>query len=107
MTVLIFLGGIMVIFLYITRLSNNDKINHLRFNSISYIIIVLIILTGLTTEDPKFLIDKSLNSLIVFTNLYKRENQGLILLIAIFLLLRLFRVVKFVESFKGALTKFC
>lgn len=94
--VLIFSGGIMIIFLYITSLSRNYKINF-KFKNISMIFILIINLPimGLL-KDIKYSFPSN-NFNIFFCN----ENLLIMILTFIFIILTLILCVLIAENFKG------
>ncbi len=96
--ILIYLGGIMVIFLYITFLATNLKITLPKKNKI----ITLVILVLRLTPIPLQYIDVKDN---IPLSLYKLINNQILLFLIVYLLLTLLVAVKLTENFKGALIK--
>jgi NADH-ubiquinone oxidoreductase chain 6 len=94
---LIFLGGMMVVFLYARILSSNEK---LIFKFRSFIALGLAFFMGLIifslAEGPKLLIISK-----IYSNIYMLSTMFLI----VYLLMVLFIVVKLAEPLKGSLRK--
>lgn len=93
---LIFLGGIIIIFLYITRLASREKFFFKKFNLFLFIRIMF------------FGFFKLQKSYFFFNNLkelYIMENFLILLIIVFYLLIALFLIVKISENFKGSLVK--
>lgn len=98
---LIFLGGIIVIFLYVSTLSLSNKIITTPTPSSPLLGgLVLIILSLRFTPQINFEI---INSLVI--QLYQEIHSPLLIFLVRYLLLTLLSVVKITQSFKGALLK--
>jgi len=96
--ILIFLGGIIIVFIYVTTLAGGDKFfTTLNLNPITVRIYIIIVMRfyGFTNIKKEYFI----------LHIYHR-NSPLLWFAIIFLLTTLFLVVKLAESFKGALIKF-
>lgn len=98
---LIFLGGIIVIFIYVTTLAGNEKFLLPRIPS-TVALTILLIFIGLsqlpTTSEFK--------QELFITHTYSAPSIPVLCFLLIFLFRALFTVIKITESFKGALTKF-
>merc|ERR1711893_61306 len=93
---LIFLGGIIVIFLYITTLSRNDKIKSslfLEFATTFFGVIIVRINLRLVSRDKMF----------TLSGLYEESSGLMLLFLTFYLLITLLVVVKLRERFKGTL----
>lgn len=96
---LLFLGGMMIIFLYVTSLANNEKLL-LNLNYTGVYLGTLVV-----TVFSFFLITfNRVENLI--THIFYSLFTPLLWFLIFFLLITLFVVVKITESFKGALIKF-
>ena len=96
---LVFLGGIIVVFIYSTALSGNTKLRHIAPN---YQTMILSAIAALLVLPPTTaLTHKSTALAAIYANQVFMAPCALIVL----LLIALFIVVKTVESFKGALVK--
>ena len=93
---LIFLGGIIIMFIYVTAISNTQKFFSPKLNEF----LIVIIFISLTPINWSF--SSSIFSLIELFNF----NLFCITIIVAILLIALFLRVKLVESFKGALKSF-
>lgn len=94
--ILIFLGGIIVVFIYITTLAHNEKLKLEK--SITY----FLILFRLIVLIPPLVKPKFINIL----SLYTSHFSPLLIFLTLYLLICLFSVVKLCQSFKGAIRKF-
>lgn len=92
--ILIFLGGIIVVFLYASILSSNDKL------VTKYSNIPQVLLLGLISINYSIEINNP-----GITSCYSFKIRGIMVFIIIYLLIVLFLVVKFSEPFKGSLVK--
>jgi len=111
--VLIFLGGIIILFLYLSTLSNNLKFYFSLFSfrgfRITLVGLMAILTVGLTGLGPKLELlgyfpsrtEGFSNFSVLFFNI-KTPHLAFIITL---LLLTLFTVVKLTESFKGSLVK--
>lgn len=104
---LIFLGGIIVLFLYISILSNNEKI-HLNSKLVTLILVFFGLVWALSNQGLNYITYNSNcgNESILDTTLLYHDliTPHLIFLITI-LIVALFCVVKMTEGFKGSLIK--
>lgn len=101
--ILIFLGGIIIIFLYFVSISNNIKIITLFSNKNTYLILLpLMFIIFINSElNYSHFISKS-----IFLLWFFEENFKFFFAYFVFaLLIRLFLVVKNAECFKGSLVK--
>lgn len=97
--VLIFLGGIIIIFIYITRLAGSEKF---VINPSTAPLITLLALSSYA-----LLIHPTQNKKENFiSHLFMRTPSYVLWTLVVFLLATLLIVVKIAESFKGALIKF-
>jgi hypothetical protein len=97
--VLIFLGGIIIIFIYVTTLAGRDKF-FIQPNIYSYLILARILFIPWFVE-----FSRSRKKEVYIVHIYQSSSPALWIAI-IFLLTTLFVVVKLAESFKGALIKY-
>lgn len=103
--ILIFLGGIIIIFLYVSTLRRGDKVFNFVRGARGFLWTALLILGyGWKPEslEPALLYS---NNMLEFRIMFKSLNVGLLVFLFRYLLVTLFRVVKLSESFKGALIK--
>ena len=94
---LVFLGGIIVIFSYITTLARNDKMFITPFDPP---LVVLLSLAALTILSLMSVPTKSLHMGLI----YSSTSGNLILFLTAYLLLSLLAIVKITQFHKGALT---
>lgn len=114
---LIFIGGILILFIYISSLSSNEKISF-SLNTFKKIIIPFIFLIFLIIFKDKFYLrnlnnseTNNLNDFIFLINenylnltkLYDTPNNIITIILVIYLLLSLIVVVKITNSFIGPL----
>lgn len=99
--VLVFLGGVIVLIIYIRTLSANEKF-FIPYTRVSPLLIILFTLTlGFLYEFNK---RTSLRSSSCFiSNVYEQSNSSLTLVLIIYLLLTILCVVKLVKFEKGPL----
>lgn len=98
--ILIFLGGIMVVFIYVTRLAGNEKFILkptllLVWTSVIFFIRSSFINLASQTKKENFM-----------SHLFITSSSFILWRLTIFLLITLIIVVKITENFKGALIKF-
>ena len=98
--ILLFLGGIIVVFLYVRTLTLSNKISPIHVKSlISTTAMARVIFRLLSLNiEPKIPIT-------LISQFYHYSNSLIIVFLVIYLLLALFNVVKITQSFKGALAK--
>lgn len=103
--VLVFLGGIIVILLYISLLSSSDKIFS-GFNWIYFIggVVSIGVICFFISCKRRFAF-RGITRFLRLSYLYYSLNFSMLFFITFYLLLTLFLVVIFSESFKGALKK--
>lgn len=97
---LIFLGGLIVLFVYITRLASNELIYSLQFESIPLIIITLaapILFTLISNTESITIYSSSPEK--TFFLIYSPRFAVLILFSMVYLLLTLIIVVKIADQF--------
>ena len=103
--ILVYLGGIIILFIYVSALRIEDKVVF-RLGSESKRILFLVFLC---VQLPSFSLwgvyNSNCRSLQGISCLYDRVNSCLLGLLMCYLLLSLFSVVKIRESFKGTLNK--
>lgn len=92
---IVFLGGMIVIFLYFTRLVSSEKLSFHLWKSWRRGVVVLIIVLYWVGS-----FDQLISVLIIFN--FSFFNIGIIRVLIIYLLGGLFLVVKLTENFKGA-----
>nr|YP_009720756.1 NADH dehydrogenase subunit 6 [Athalia icar]QGL07074.2 NADH dehydrogenase subunit 6 [Athalia icar] len=114
---LIFIGGLLILFIYINSLIPNQKISmNLKFNQMSFLIILTIIIILLINYTPEmnnmettiFLnTELSLNSKIqsMMLKLYNKPTNYMMFLLINYLLLTLMIVVKIININKGPIRK--
>lgn len=98
--ILIFLGGIIVMFFYATSLSNNDKVQYSINKKIVTRAIFLVLGLGVL-EETSFIL--ALSNFV--SNLYSARAQLIVFVIMVYLLLSLFIIVKLTFGFEGSLNK--
>jgi len=92
---LIFVGGIIIIFLYISSLRANLKVANISRHYQKFFLLRFLFFTGSIFLTPTF-------GLNIF---YSWQNHLLLLFLILYLLLTLLMVSKFRQSFKGPLTE--
>src|SRR5271163_1327063 len=98
--ILIFLGGIIIIFIYVTTLAGNEKFL-IPFNfNLLYLPIRRLIIIRFLGSYP--ILPKE----IFFIHTYLSSTTPILWFLFTFLLITLFVVIKIAESFKGVLVKF-
>jgi len=101
---LIFVGGLIVLFVYIVSLASNEKFN-LSFNRliiISSLMLIILFFSGLNRQDLLFE-TKFESSILLVNKIYSINAAPLILITIIYLLYTLIVVVKIIETFEGPL----
>ena len=99
--ILIFLGGIIVVIIYVCTLRENDKF---RFEvRIDLILIGVFIVAGIYIIQGEEYIEFA--GAVRVGGLFKPIFSGTLIFLVAYLLIILFLVVKFSESFKGAIIK--
>ncbi len=93
---LIFLGGIIVIFLYLSTLSLSDKLTSPKIRNLVIILVVITPIISLRWKFSNFNISKSFMEPLAISN---------IIFLITYLLLALILAVKLSQSFKGAIIK--
>lgn len=96
---LIYLGGIIILFLYTTSLSNENKLIQLIKNYQFFFLILTRFLISLTLKQNLIEYD-IINAISIFS-----MGGGLSTIIILYLLLVLFLSIKLLEGFKGAISK--
>lgn len=112
---LIFLGGILVLFIYVTSLASNEIFSP-SLTSLVFILPLLLISFILVFIDPIILTQPSINKSIIFTKeapyiidlslvatIYNSTNINITIFIVFYLLLTLIVVVKITDTFFGPL----
>ena len=101
---LVYLGGIIILFIYVAILRIEDKLNINQKMSLRVAGLVAILLfSDPRREGPHKELSQS--EIAKFSDLYRSSNLGLLLILMAYLLLTLFCVVKVTESFKGTIVK--
>lgn len=96
--ILLFVGGMIVVFLYVTSLSANLKFRISRNKSVLILFLLLIRITySINTPNSQIIFDPE--------SLFFLNNRSMLISLILFLLTLLFVVVKVCESFKGALAQ--
>lgn len=99
---LIFVGGLIVLFIYITRLASNEKFE-LNFNKIAYPILFI---TGLTliilaTQTNRFKTNAYMNSINSLKSIFSITLIPTTIIIIVYLLLTLIIIVKISKKIEG------
>jgi len=99
--ILIFLGGIIVVFIYVTTLAGNEKF-HMNFapSSLVFLILGAIFIYFYSLRPTQF------KKEIFISHIYFSSTTPLLWYLVIFLFTTLVVVVKLAENFKGTLIKF-
>lgn len=100
-TVLIFLGGIIVVFIYVTTLAGNEKFQISLINPAFLVLILRLI--SIYVCSPKLSIFKKETFI---RHIYYTRSAPILCFLIIFLFRVLILVIKLAENFKGALIKF-
>nr|YP_009114159.1 NADH dehydrogenase subunit 6 [Callerebia suroia]AHH92954.1 NADH dehydrogenase subunit 6 [Callerebia suroia] len=119
---LVFLGGLLVLFIYVSSIASNDMLNFSITNKLSIIIVLLIIFTsGFYKNNLNWLnlsfnedMSKFLNMFLFTYNennfdllkLYNEQTYLLMIMMIIYLLITLIAVVKITNIFFGPLRSF-
>ena len=101
---LVFLGGIMVLFLYVSILRNEDKIVY-RGPRVVFLVLAIGLLQIIGLETYNHVLMYQEFEFRVLGELYKNYTIGSLSLIIFYLLLTLFTTIKFTEGFKGTIIK--
>jgi len=96
--ILLFTGGIIVLFSYMLSLIISSKINFISFTKL-FIILWLLLITLWTSHSINF-------HYLTISNLFSETNNYLIITIALYLLLVLLRMVKLARSLNGPIKSF-
>nr|YP_010946762.1 NADH dehydrogenase subunit 6 [Pseudophoraspis kabakovi]WGO57519.1 NADH dehydrogenase subunit 6 [Pseudophoraspis kabakovi] len=111
---LIFLGGMLVLFIYVTSLASNEMFSLSTKLLIMSIVIMMISMTLFSTlkfpnlmnqESFSFLMINN-NSSLPLTKLYNQPTNMITIMLASYLFLTLIAVVKITNIFKGPLRQF-
>ena len=103
--ILVFLGGVIVLVLYICALRRSEKF----FLKEVYLRIVVLVVALVVFKAVFFGIEvgRRYYDLVTFVSgMYKNNFHSSLFFFVVYLLFRLFLIVKFSESFKGALVRF-
>jgi len=99
--VLIFLGGIIVVFIYITTLAGNEKFHIASPNS--WLLVFMISRSYIYSHAPKL---PQFKKEIFMSHIYFSRATPLLWFLIIFLFSTLIITIKLAENFKGSLIKF-
>nr|YP_009756947.1 NADH dehydrogenase subunit 6 [Lepidocyrtus fimetarius]QIM14975.1 NADH dehydrogenase subunit 6 [Lepidocyrtus fimetarius] len=99
---LIFVGGLMVLFIYITSLASNEKFE-LNFNKMAYPILFIAGLTLmiLATQTNSFKTNAYMNSMNSLKSMFSMTLMPTTMMIMVYLLLTLIIVVKISKKMEG------
>lgn len=113
---LVFIGGMLILFIYISSLASNEKINFSIYPLIKFIFIIYVTLVILYFRDKFYLINWFINreispithhlineNYLSISKIYNEPNNYLIILLISYLLLTLIIVVKITNLFVGPL----
>nr|YP_010228512.1 NADH dehydrogenase subunit 6 [Callerebia polyphemus]QZP40870.1 NADH dehydrogenase subunit 6 [Callerebia polyphemus] len=119
---LIFLGGLLVLFIYVSSIASNERLNFSLMYKFSYIIFLLIICISIFCKNNlnwlNFSFNEDMNyfnNLLLFTfnennfnliKLYNNQTYLLMFLMIIYLLITLIAVIKITNIFFGPLRSF-
>lgn len=98
--ILLFSGGIIIVFLYVAALSSNIKFN--KFSTFWQINIYRLLVLVFLLLAPKF---NKITSRSLATSLYKADSGVIFFLLIMYLLITLFLATKITENFKGAIVE--
>lgn len=101
---LIFLGGIIVLFMYVSMLRNEDKVQYNGFSPI-VLFLALVLYVRIRINLRRCNLRYHRFSLIRLSELYKNLSLCSLFILITYLLLILFATIKFTESFKGTIIK--
>nr|YP_010946892.1 NADH dehydrogenase subunit 6 [Sorineuchora formosana]WGO57649.1 NADH dehydrogenase subunit 6 [Sorineuchora formosana] len=109
---LIFLGGMMVLFIYVTSIASNEMFKMSTKLTISTLLLSMIIITmnynypdmiNQETMNLKMTINESTNNMTI--KLYNSMNHYIMITLAMYLFITLIAIVKITNTFKGPLRK--
>nr|AVN68319.1 NADH dehydrogenase subunit 6 [Ectobiidae sp. Z140] len=106
---LIFLGGMLILFMYVTSLASNEMFSlpykMILFSILLSIIIMYLYMNHITLYNSETMYKLSLNNNLLFSlnKLYNQPNGIITILMASYLFLTLIVVVKIINIFKGPL----
>nr|YP_010561863.1 NADH dehydrogenase subunit 6 [Chionoecetes bairdi]UYX57824.1 NADH dehydrogenase subunit 6 [Chionoecetes bairdi] len=110
---MIFLGGMLVLFIYVASLASNETFSFSFFYMITSLLILLLIFLVCLFMDPILMVDFSslptssidvkLSTPLITSWIYSNSNMMFTLFIILYLLLTLVVVVKITNLFKGPL----
>nr|YP_010946983.1 NADH dehydrogenase subunit 6 [Symplocodes ridleyi]WGO57740.1 NADH dehydrogenase subunit 6 [Symplocodes ridleyi] len=106
---LIFLGGMLILFMYVTSLASNEMFSlsykMILLSSLISIILTIMYMNFPTFHNPDSINVLSLNNTLLFSliKLYNQPNGIITILVVSYLFLTLIVVVKIINIFKGPL----
>merc|ERR1712066_716116 len=99
--VLVFLGGVIILIIYISTLAANEKFMRPKFpNPVLFIVVMVIIRFMLTNYNYS---NKSSCNIRILINLYEYSNRSLSIFLIVYLLITIVCVVKLVKFERGPL----
>ena len=99
--VLVFLGGVIILIIYISTLAANEKFMRPKFpNPVLFIVVMVIIRFMLTNYNYS---NKSSYNIRILINLYEYSNRSLSIFLIVYLLITIVCVVKLVKFERGPL----
>lgn len=102
---LVYLGGIIILFIYVAILRIEDKMDlNYKIGLGVFVLLLLLNISGVKVRSRPSR-EVSLAEFRKFSDLYNQINLGLLILLIRYLLLTLFCVVKITEGFKGTIVK--
>nr|YP_009503494.1 NADH dehydrogenase subunit 6 [Soliperla sp. ZTC-2018]AXB38840.1 NADH dehydrogenase subunit 6 [Soliperla sp. ZTC-2018] len=115
---LVFLGGLLVLFIYVTSLASNEMFSFSSYSLLSTLTPLLILITFIVLTDPMPWLNNIMNSEILPTSIYLIEQEEasssliklynqptsmITLILVLYLFLTLIAVVKITSIFQGPL----
>nr|UFK32184.1 NADH dehydrogenase subunit 6 [Limassolla emmrichi] len=104
-TFLMMIGGLLILFTYMSSIASNDKFK-LKFNFVLILIILLIILDDMIMHNQikeTLSLNKFLTSNLSLMKIYSGKSMMLTIMMILYLLLTMISVTKMVKHFKGPL----
>ena len=99
--VLVFLGGVIILIIYISTLAANEKFMRPKFPSPVLFIVVMVIIRFMLTNYNYS--NKSSYNIRILINLYEYSNRSLSIFLIVYLLITIVCVVKLVKFERGPL----
>ena len=101
---MVFLGGIMVLFVYVSMLRNEDKLSY-NGPSLTFFVRYILLIQLLTLDELILNFSYKEFEFSILRELYKNYTMGRLFILMFYLLLTLFTTIKFTEGFKGTIIK--